>query len=126
MEYTALNEFSFLTLLAGGIFLITGLIYKFNPPQTLTWYGGMHLKAATRSKETFKEAVRFAAKPLMFAGSTLLFIGLLPIFFSKFDFFTLLVANIQIMVTCMILVSLINQHIDSLFDDKGTRKNIIN
>lgn len=125
MEYIAFNEFSFLTLLAGGIFLITGLIYRFNPPKATTWYGGMQLEAARRSEETFQEAIRFAVKPLLFTGLALLLVGLLSIFFLKSGFFTLVLACIQIMIICMVLVSLIKQHINALFDDKGNRKEII-
>ena len=115
MEYTGLNQFSFLILLAGGILLTTGLFYKFNQPKTVKWYGGMQLKSALRSRETYQEAVRFAAKPYAFAGLILIIVGLLSIFF-KFTFFNLVLANILIMSISILLISLINQHINGLFE----------
>ena len=119
-----LNDFSLLTILAGGIFLVTGLIYKFRPPQTETWYS-MQLKTVRRSRETFQEALGFAAKPIAYAGIFLLLIGLLPIFFLPAKFFTLILATILIISICMILVSLINQHINNLFDDDGKRRETV-
>ena len=124
MEFTALNEFSFLTLLAGAIFLITGLIYRFNPPKTVAWYT-IQLKAARRSREAFQETIRFAAKPISFAGLILFMVGLLPIFFFKLDIFNILLANIFILATCIVLISLINQHINGIFDEGGNRKDKI-
>ncbi len=124
MEFTALNEFSFLTFLAGGIFLITGLIYKFNPPITMTWYA-IQLKTARRSRETFRETVRFAAKPIAFAGLILLIVGFSPIFFFNLNFFNIVLANILILITCILLISLINRHINRIFDEKGNRRDII-
>ena len=119
-----LNDFSLLTILAGGTFLVIGLIYKFKPPQTETWYS-MQLKTVRRSRETFQEAVRFAAKPIAYAGIFLLLMGLLPIFFLPTKFFTLILATILIISICMILVSVINQHINNLFDDEGRRRDTL-
>ena len=124
MEFTALNEFSFLTFLAGGIFLITGIIYKYYPPQTMTWYA-IQLKTARRSRETFRETVRFSAKPIAFAGLILIIVGFSPIFFFRFNFFNIVLANILIITTCLLLISLINRHINSVFDEEGNRRDII-
>ena len=122
MELLSLNYFSVLTFLAGAIFLITGLFYKFKPPQAMAWYGPQ-LKATRRSKETFQEGVRFVATPTLVAGLFLLILSSFSISFFRFDFLGLLVANILIFSTCTVLDSLINHHINSLFDEDGNRIN---
>jgi len=122
MKLLALNYFSFLTFLAGAIFLITGLFYKFKPPQTMAWYAPQ-LKAMRRSKETFQEGVRFAATPALVAGLFLLILSSLSNFFFRFDFLGLLAANIVIFSTCTVLDSLINHHINSIFDGEGNKIN---
>lgn len=122
MGLTTLNEFSFLTFLAGGLFIITGVIYKVWPPKKRTWYGAMQLKTAVKNKETWQESIRFAAIPIIVAGLTLSTAGLLPMFFSSFQFFTFSLATALIMAICLILVSLVNRHINGLFDEQGNRR----
>jgi len=122
MELNVLIDFSFLTFLAGGLLIITGIIYKLKPPKKITWVGAMQLKTARRSEEAWKEAIRFAAKPIMLAGLFLIVAGLSPIFFSSFRFFTFSSAMTLIFVTSLLLISLINKHINSLFDEAGNRR----
>jgi uncharacterized membrane protein len=122
MELNVLNEFSFLTFLAGGLFMITGIIYKFKPPKKITWFGSMQLKTARRSEEAWREAIRFAAKPIIVAGLFLTVVGLLPIFFPNFQFFTFSSATTLILATSLLLISSINKHINSLFDKAGNRR----
>ena len=122
MELNVLIDFSFLTFLAGGLLIITGIVYKLKPPKKITWFGAMQLKTARRSEEAWKEAIRFAAKPIMLAGLFLIVAGLSPIFFSSFRFFTFSSAMTLIFVTSLLLISLINKHINSLFDEAGNRR----
>ena len=122
MEPNVLSYFSFLTFLAGGLLVITGIIYKLRPPKKMTWFGAMQLKTARRSEEAWREAIRFAAKPIILAGLFLIVTGLSPIFFSGFKFFTFTSATTLILATSLLLISLINKHIDSLFDEAGNRK----
>ncbi|MBO9683608.1 MAG: hypothetical protein J7502_13220 [Flavisolibacter sp.] len=122
MALNVLNDFSFLTFLAGGLFMITGIIYKFKPPKKMTWFGAMQLKAARSSEEAWREAIRFAVKPIIVAGLFLTVVGLLPIFFSNFQFFTFLPATTLILATSLLLISSINKHINSLFDEAGNRR----
>lgn len=88
----------------------------------MAWYAPQ-LKAMRRSKETFQEGVRFAATPALVAGLFLLILSSLSNFFFRFDFLGLLAANIVIFSTCTVLDSLINHHINSIFDGEGNKIN---
>jgi uncharacterized membrane protein len=122
MELNVLGEFSFLTFLAGGFLIITGTIYKLRPPKKMTWFGAMQLKTARRSEDAWKEAIRFAAKPIIFAGLLLIVAGLSPMFLSRFRFFTFTSATTLIFATTLLLIFLINKHLNNLFDEAGNRR----
>jgi uncharacterized membrane protein len=87
MELIALSDFSFPTFLAGGLLMFTGIIYKLKPPKKMTWFGAMQLKTARRSEEAWREAIRFAAKPIILAGLFLIVAGLSPTVFPGSWFF---------------------------------------
>jgi len=86
-NYTAadlirLKEFSFLLLLAGGRLLITGLLYKRKPPAKMTPCGPGTFKRQDAVKKLGKEAIRFAATPIIPAGILRTVAGLSPAFFT--------------------------------------------
>ena len=121
MELNISNYSSLLMFLAGGILLLTGLIYKIRPPKKLTWYNAMQLKTARSSVETWREAIRYSATPLIFSGLLLIAFGILPFVFN-YGAISFSTGIMLIMGVCLGLVSRLNNHINKLYDEKGIEK----
>lgn len=119
---TRFNDFSFLTLLAGGLLFITWFLYKLKPQTKMHRFGAMQLKTARRSEETWKVAIQFAATPITVAGLLLVVMGLLPIFVAGFRRLTFSFATTLILTTSLVLITMTKRHIIRHFDEEGKRK----
>ncbi len=119
MNLPVLNDFSFLTFLAGLLFTVTGLIYKFCLPQKMKPWNAMQLKSARRSEEAWRKTIKFSAVPALLAGSVLIMAGLLSYLYPDLLIFTFRSAIFLIIVSSLILIFLINRHLNRHFDAEG-------
>jgi uncharacterized membrane protein len=115
------NEFTFMTLLYGVIFMLAGLLYKLFPPKKMSWYYGVQTKSARRNQDTWREATLFIATPVIIIG--LLFIGFafLPFIFENAIIFNFRSASLLIFISLILLHLFTERHLNKLFDKRGNR-----
>ncbi|WP_162944682.1 hypothetical protein [Flavisolibacter nicotianae] len=84
----------------------------------------MQLKSARRSEDAWIEAVRFAASPILLAGLLLTVARWLPAIFAGLRHLSMSSASTLIVTTFLVLTTMVNKHINNLFDQEGKRKHI--
>jgi uncharacterized membrane protein len=115
------NEFTFLTLLYGVLFVIAGVLYKILPPKKMSWYYGVQTKAARRNEQTWKEATLFVATPAICIGLLFILISFLPFIFESATIFSIRLAFILIFASLILLHSLTQRHLNRNFDKEGNK-----
>lgn len=109
-------------LTVGVLFIGGGLIYKLYPPKKFShWWQGVSLRSALRNEDTWKEANRFVAMPLVYAGLAFVVLS----FISKFSNFHLVKLSTVCVITIMtaaLLCVFTNTHLNKIFDEDGNRR----
>jgi uncharacterized membrane protein len=117
-----MTYFTFLSLLYSAIALFTGIRNKYFPPKQYSWYGGVQIKEAKVSEDSWQEANRFTVTPLLIIGIVFLLFALLPLFFSQVIVLSFTSAIMLILASSVILVVSTKKHLKQLFDEQGNRK----
>jgi uncharacterized membrane protein len=118
-----MNPLSIITLGAGFVYLLAGLVLKFFPPKEINGLYGYRTGTSMQNPETWKMANLFEAKLLMFLGAGLIGVGFLA-FWLPFSAFTGMLAGILVIIVGVALVIYFTeQHLKKYFDEHGNRRN---
>ncbi len=113
-----------ITLLAGVIFIVVGMIMKVYPPKKINWFYGYRTNTSRRSQETWDEGNSYSAKTMVVAGIVLAIIGFVFLLIPGITGTDIIIGVAFVLLSALAMIVLTEVHLNKLFDKEGKRKDI--
>lgn len=118
-----MNPLSLITLLAGFVFTLCGIIFRFFPPRKINRLYGYRTHAAMRNEETWRLANRFAAGLMVQLGLLLAGVGVVTFLLPATPLTGVFTGIGLVVLTAFLQFYFTEKHLCQNFDERGNKRN---